>query len=341
MDLITPDEVIRRIELYFRGNALKFLSKHQQKAADFGIVATSKNSFDGQSLNVHNAGLACERYIESIPAYPHCYEGRGIVICGGGQKYFTNAWVSINMLRHLGCKLPIQLWHLGRKEMGEQMKNLLMPLGVECVDAYKTRKNFPARILQGWSLKPYAIVQSPFREVLFLDADNMPVTNPEFLFESPEFKNTGAIFWPDYNYDNFKKARPAWRSCGLRQPHEAEFESGQIVLDKQRCWAALRLSLWFNENADFYYQYLHGDKETFHMAFRKLRKTYSLIQKPIHTLVGTMCQHDFQGRRIFQHRNTAKWEFSGPNKRIKDFWLEKECRKFLTNLHSIWDGRIG
>ncbi|HZQ46971.1 MAG TPA: hypothetical protein VFC07_08170, partial [Verrucomicrobiae bacterium] len=99
--------------------------------------------------------------------------------------------------------------------------------------------------------------------------------------------------------------------------------------------------VWLNENSDFYYQYLHGDKETFHLAFRKLKKSYALVPWPIHRLYGTMCQHDFQGRRIFQHRNTAKWELSRPNQRIKDFWLEKECLNYLAQLRRLWNGRIG
>src|SRR6266446_1513730 len=51
----------------------------------------------------------------------------------------------------------------------------------------------------------------------------------------------------------------------------------------------------------------YGEKETFHLAFRKMKQSYRLVHKPIHRLEGTMCQHDFQGRRIFQHRNTDKW----------------------------------
>lgn len=36
------------------------------------------------------------------------YEGRGIVICAGGARLFTCAWVLIGILRRVvGCKLPI------------------------------------------------------------------------------------------------------------------------------------------------------------------------------------------------------------------------------------------
>lgn len=340
MSMITPAEVSSRISTYFQGGMIKFLTAKQRKAAGRGVEASEKNNYDLQPLNRHSMGLKSDDFIKSIPKYPGCYQGRGIVICGGGTKYFTNAWISIRMLRKLGCELPVQLWHLGRREMDGHMQALVSTYGVECVDAKKVRKHFFIRILNGWSLKPYALLHSPFREVLLLDADNVPVINPEFLFGTPEYQRKGAIFWPDYDYDNRRKARPIWKSCGLVQPNEPEFESGQIVLDKERCWSALQFCVWLNGHCDYVYQHLHGDKETFHVAFRKMRQDYALVPQPIKTLLGTMCQHDFKGRRIFQHRNTAKWDLFGTNVRVPDFMLEHECRKFLKELRRLWSGCI-
>jgi len=340
MNLITPADVIRRIEIFFADGLIKYLSTQQRRAAERGIRATCDNSYDQHGLNLHNAGMFCDRVAQSVPPYPDRCEGRGIVICGGGVKYFTNAWVCINMLRRLGCTLPIQLWFLGEKEMDQRMKELLMPLDVECVDAFEVRKSHPVRLLSGWVLKPFAILHAPFREILFLDADNVPVVNPEFLFNTAEFRASGALFWPDYLGAKSKKAAPIWRSCGLRRPSEPEFETGQIVLDKQRCWSALYLTMWFNENADFYYQYLHGDKETFHLAFRKLRKSYALVPIAVHRLEGTMCQHDFEGRRVFQHRNADKWDLFPLNRKVTGFYFEDVCRRFLSDLRRRWNGQI-
>ncbi len=339
MDLITSQDVVRRIECYFHGGAITYLSRAQTQAGERGIAATRRNRFDRQPLNLSCAGMACEHFIKTLPLYPDRYAGRGIVICGGGARYFTNAWVCINMLRRLGCTLPIQIWHLGKNEIDARMRTLMAPLGVVCVDAARVRKEFPVRILKGLELKSFAILHSPFREVLLLDADNVPVVNPEFLFKTPEFGDTGAIFWPDFLRGKDKKNMAIWRCLGLRMPDELEFESGQIVVDKKRCWRALCLASWINENSDFFYQYLHGDKETFHLAFRKLKTPYALVPNPIYPLEGTMCQHDFNGRRIFQHRNMAKWDLFF-NKRIKGFRHEKECRRYIGNLKRVWDGQI-
>ena len=336
MDLITPADVIRRLELYFAGGALRYLSAAQASAARRGVHATARNTYDDQPLTLSNARAACEHFLRTIPAAPRGFEGRGVVICGGGTRYFPCAWVGINMLRKLGCSLPIQLWHRGPEEIDPTMRGIVAPLGVECVDALEVAKRFPMRRLGGWELKPYAILHAPFREVLLLDADNLPVRNPEYLFTTPQFRRTGAIFWPDYG--RAEKADPVWRSCGVKRPPGREFESGQLLVDKERCWAALRLCLWFNEHSDFYYQYLHGDKETFHLAFEKLRQPYALVPTPIHPLWATMCQHDFAGRRLFQHRNLDKWNLFARNRVIEDFWFEAECRQWVLELQRRWDG---
>jgi ADP-heptose:LPS heptosyltransferase len=340
MDMITPQAVIHRIETYFSGAALQYLSAAQQAAGGRGVRATARNPYNRQPLNLHNAGMACDAFVSQLPAPAAVYHGRGIVIAGGGVSYFTCAWVCIQMLRRLGCSLPIEFWHLGEREMDEERSKLLADLSVKCIDACEVRKKFPARMMRGWELKPYSILHSSFSEVLFLDADNVPVVDPSFLFDTPEFRNSGAVFWPDFEPSGQGKAAPIWKSCGMRPPREREFETGQILVDKHRCWRALRLSLWFNENSDFYYRYLYGDKETFHLAFRKLRQPYSLVPHPIDPLSNTMCQHDFEGRRIFQHRNRDKWDLLLHNREIKGFWFEKECRTYLLQLRTRWDGGL-
>jgi alpha-N-acetylglucosamine transferase len=37
-----------------------------------------------------------------------------------------------------------------------------------------------------------AIQNSAFTDVLFLDSDSFPVRDPEFLFDTPEYEQTGA-----------------------------------------------------------------------------------------------------------------------------------------------------
>jgi hypothetical protein len=338
LDMITADEVIARIERYYAGGVLSSLSPAQWQAARRGIRKSQSNPFDRVALTTANVRVACERFIRQIPEGPRAFPGRGIVMAAGGCRYFTGAWVTINLLRHLGCRLPVQVWHLGPEELDATMADLLRPMHVECIDAAALRKTVPSRILNGWELKCYALLHCPFAEALLLDADNIPVRDPEYLFDSPAYRSTGAIFWPDVS--RFEKTAQAWTLLGLERPATPEFESGQMLVDKTRCWRALSLAMWLNENSDFFYRFLHGDKETFHLAFQKLGQPFTLVPTPVHSLRGTMCQHDLEGRRLFQHRNTDKWNLFANNLKIPDFWLDDDCRRYLRELQQRWSGKL-
>ena len=49
------------------------------------------------------------------------------------------------------------------------------------------------------------------------------------------------------------------------------------------------------------------------------------------------CEHDFAGRRIFQHR-LRKWRFTQENVSIPGFLYEEECRAALNELRGNWTG---
>ncbi len=339
MDMITAEEVIRRIEFYFNGGAVRYLTDSEAFQGE-KAVAKMDAAPDARKLTVMTARTAADDFLgtDLRPYPPNRFEGRGIIVPGGGPRYLPSAWVCINMLRKLGCTLPIQLWHLGPNECDDNIRRLLSPLGVECVDAHAVAKKHPLRSLNGWELKPFAMLHSSFKEVMLLDADNVPVIDPTFLFDAAEYAGTGAIFWPDYG--RLRPDRPIWELAGVPYCDEPEFETGQVVVNKERCWNALQLTMWYNEHSDFFYRFIHGDKETFHMAWRKLDQPYAMPTTPIEPLAYTMCQHDFMGRRVFQHRNLDKWSFFGRNKTVGGFLFEKECLDLLEMLRQRWTGRL-
>jgi hypothetical protein len=276
---------------------------------------------------------------EPFPFPEERFAGRGIVICAGGARLFTCAWVAISLLRqHLACTLPIEVWHLGPEEMGPPMRGLLEELGVQPVDALEVAKRHQVERLGGWELKPYGVLHSRFREVLLLDADNVPVRDPSFLFDRPEFRDTGSLFWPDIV--RISQDNEIWATSGLGYRDMPSVESGQMVLDKSRCWRALSLAHWINQHSDAFYQCLHGDKDTFLIAWLMLAQPYHLIRHRPKLLEATLCQRDPDGAVLFQHRNSAKWILDGNNPQIAGFRLERECRAFLDKLATLWDGRV-
>jgi hypothetical protein len=267
------------------------------------------------------------------------FDGRGIVVCAGGARLLTCAWVLVNVLRHtLGCRLPIELWHLGPEELGPIEESLFAELDVVAVDALEVRKEHPARTLGGWELKSYAIVNSRFREVILLDADNVPVVDPSFLFDSPQYAETGALFWPDV--EHIAADNEIWSICGISYRPGAAVEAGQLVLDKSRCWRELELVRHMNERSDFFYDYLHGDKDTFLLAWLMTGARYAMPERLPKIVSRTIYQHGFDGTILFQHRNRAKWVLQGRNVHEPSFVHEDDCLEYIAQLRRLWDGRI-
>lgn len=284
-------------------------------------------------LTEENACRLMDQFIAALdPVGPASLAGRGIVTCAGGYRYLKGAWVCIGLLRGLGCRLPIQLWHLNPGECPAALTPFLARLDVETIDVSVVETDTARTPRGGWPLKPYAIVHSPFAEVLFLDADNVCITDPSYLFDCAQYAGAGAIFWPDA--ERIGRDRAIWRITGVHYLDEPEFETGQIVVDKLRSWAPLQVTAYMNRHSSFYYRYIHGDKDTFHLAWRKLEAKFSMVDVPLSRLKGVICQHDFSGRRIFQHRHVAKWD---KPEHIDGFMYEAECLELCRDFDLLWN----
>jgi Mannosyltransferase putative len=278
--------------------------------------------------------------LETIEPYPRGrFQGRGIVVCAGGARMFLNAYVLIRILREtLRSTLPIQLWHLGPQELSPVMRALIDDLDVEPVDAFAVRAKHPAAVADGWQLKPYAVLHSRFEEVLLLDADQVPVRDPAELFDWPQYKEAGALFWPDII--DLIPENPVWRLCGLEPRHCPSLESGQAVIAKQRYWHALNLVVFLNEHADTFYQLVYGDKDTFLIGSFLTNTPFSVV--PYRPFVDSRClvQRDFAGAPLFQHRTGSKWMYARSQIEIQNFVHEKDCLRVLGDLRSRWNGRL-
>lgn len=232
------------------------------------------------------------------------------MIAGGG-RYLACAYVTVHVLRHVGCALPVELWHLD-KEIEPGMRRLLRPLGVRCINADSVARRWPFRFVEGhwwkgWQLKPYAIAHSAFREALFLDADCYPSRDPSFLFDWRPYRELGAVFWPDLASSGGLFRAGAWETFGVSPADCMPFESGQLLVDKSQCWRELNLALYYNAQADFTYRHLWGDKDTFLMAWRRLGRPYAMPWPSSGWDTHTILQYDHRGDVLFLHRCRDKW----------------------------------
>ena len=98
----------------------------------------------------------------AILPYPGGFSGWGIMVCAGGFRYFTNAWVLICMVRKHGCQLPVQFWYYGEQEMDGRMRKLVEPYVLECVDARRVAKAVGCRMSQGLAAETILDPAFPF-----------------------------------------------------------------------------------------------------------------------------------------------------------------------------------
>ncbi len=310
--------------------------------------------------NVEQAHIRLlDELVSKLTPYPESRfrKGRCIVSCVSAKPghssgkdlqhgYLPAAWVMVQELRRLGCSLPIFFCHLGPLEWSPKLTALVEPLGVEVIDLRAIERRYPARILAGWESKAYAIQNSPYEEVLFLDADNVPVQNPTKLFDEPSYQEHGAIFWPDLPPYNRKEWLPkeVWAAIGLPYDPGADFESGQLVINKRQCWKELAVTRWLNDHSDRYYKIVFGDKSTFRLGWAKLGTKYGIPSQAAGWNGGAIMQHDLQGALLFEHCAQNKPTLEGYPKKRGDLPAcltnARACRDHLAQLRECWDGQV-
>jgi putative component of toxin-antitoxin plasmid stabilization module len=278
LDMIQAEDVVRRIEGYFRGGAMKFLTPAETRAAAKAVSATASNPYDRQPLNIHSAGLALDRHVRTVAGAALKGSGKGVVITVGEPSSASRVLRILAEMRRKGCRVPVEVWHLPAVRFSRSQSRRLANLDARCFNAQALRKRAPLRLLGRESLRAYALVHSGFEQVFLLDAAGGHGREvSESLFELDKLQAAGAVFWRGGERRHNGSASAIWRSCGLRRPGHGGVDATRMLVDRRRCGRALRLALWFHKNLDFYSRHVESCGELFLLAFRKARRSYALL----------------------------------------------------------------
>lgn len=290
---------------------------------------------------------AAREFKDSIGEPPNGFAGRGIVIAGGGA-YWPSVYVTVRMIRHLGCDLPIQVWYLGSKgEHDDRYVSILDQLGAECIDADAHPARASRRIVNGFEVKLFAVLNSPFREVLYLDADCYPCVDPSPLFDEPGFRSTGAVYWPDmpktngWTHWDFWGVEPFGQECG--------WEVGQYLVDKVSGWKPLKLAEWYDDHSDWCYGAGiwsdHGDKGPHRVAWAAHRMPVTFYNTRAVWSGIAFLQPGPDGKSpAFVHRCRSKFTVAGHafsttpqngTNLLAGFPMENEAFRFLDDLRGM------
>lgn len=280
---------------------------------------------------------------------------RGIVMCAGGPALLTQAWTNLDVLRNeLGCTLPVALYYVGRDEMPEACQRFFEESfdGLTCIDATRIPDRPlqpPTRSLGGFETKPFALMNAPFDELVFIDADSVPLRDPVVLFDSPSYVEQGNLFWPDacllsnlvphpgeYSVYSLKDGRARqfvqgvnpriFDYMGLPRPSTLErasheTESGQIVLDRRRCFDAVQLTWFLSARPEQFRLFFYGDTEMYRIAFGVAGRPFCQVRHPSFNagvvkdgmfLGKAVVPRDESGAPIFLHQMHRKPSLDAP-----------------------------
>ncbi|KAJ0401659.1 hypothetical protein P43SY_001291 [Pythium insidiosum] len=251
-------------------------------------------------------------------ASPELARGIGMIAY---PKVIAGVYAIVRLLRAHGCALPVELW-IDPLEMSER-HSVLQALQREHNVVVRTIADPAATQFHA---KPYAVFHSRFESVLFLDSDNLPTRDPTYLFDTPEFRTHGALFWPDFwrptpdTPFNVHEQSALWPLLDMPFVDMFEQESGQLLVNRSRSSAALHKLLFFSAQLPRVltdWQLVYGDKDLFRLAWLNTSTPFYFVPHLV-ALGGrwdpdsgffcgvAMVQRDPRGDIIFLHRNQAK-----------------------------------
>ncbi|KAI8468938.1 MAG: mannosyltransferase putative-domain-containing protein [Monoraphidium minutum] len=333
---------------------------HKHDVSNAAVPATRNETHDfvreGKRIPPATVSFVRSRlngFMAEMPPYPAAaFSGRGLVTVGGGMRYIIPAWIMVHQLRHKGCSLPVEMWYPISEYPPQAVVDAFEKLGVTSrkldfrglnITSFKDdpkSKSFDPTGMARFTIKVAALLLSRFQEVIYLDADNIPLRDPSFLLDSPEYNATGALLWQDFWDNTLAPEAEAMLGVPRGEWHPGSFESGQMVVDKKRHWRGLLAAAYFNSYAHFWYEVFtcflgKGDKETFAYGMAAAREpSYVMPMGPgalgttgtsmscnhrTHLCRdeftgNTMVQYDAAGAPLFLHSNLHKWDMRLPEK---------------------------
>lgn len=235
---------------------------------------------------------------------------RGITITASDQS-LTTLTISVSMLRKTGSDLPVEVFLDKASTYTEDYcLNVLRPFNVKCRFLSDILVAGEAAIKpHSFQFKILAIIFSSFEDVLLLDADAWPVTQPEPLFTSSPFTDSGLVLWPDFWYPSESPYYFEIAKIDKIPPlnERPATESGMILYNKTKHAQSLMLAAYYNYYGPDYYYSLQsqggqgeGDKETYVWAATALGEDFYFVKQGVRSLGRVDSSGEYVGTGMAQ-----------------------------------------
>lgn len=231
--------------------------------------------------------------ISDLPYHPGT---KGIVSSAGGD-YMPTFVSSLRMIRRTGCELPVEVFLINWDEFEPYICEVVLPkLNAKCIvleemlEQASVLKDEDSVKIEGFQIKPFAMLLSSFETFIWLDSDCIPLYDPEALLSAEPFASTGLVTWPDFWQNS--AASLYFNISGQPEPpmtKRASTESGIVLMSKQKHSRTLLLSTYYNYwGPDYFWSLLgqgaygtSGDKETFLQAASALGADFYAVSEPV------------------------------------------------------------
>lgn len=153
--------------------------------------------------DVDKARDAHARFVARIPELaqqlPYANGTQGIAVAASGAL-LPVFLVSLKMLRRTGSKLPVEVFMESKEQYEREICEVVLPpMNATCMILSEVLEAVPQKLkMSKYQLKALALAFSSFEQVLLLDADNLPLEQPDHLLNSEPFLSKGFVSWPDY-----------------------------------------------------------------------------------------------------------------------------------------------
>ena len=208
---------------------------------------------------------------------------------------------------------PIEIWQVYKNEISnEMMDNLskIKNLTFKYVSDYMIGNNF--LFWKGFQVKGFILKYTKLKTIILCDADIEFYRNPLVILEDDNYKKTGTYFFRDlssWKFSNLQKASLKFNSIDFfnerkrfirsvlpikpesvpkecsyiydenipSEPvNEAYQESGCVYINREMHKDTIDCIYFLNENYNFVYNYIWGDKETFWLGCLIVKKGYHI-----------------------------------------------------------------
>lgn len=236
---------------------------------------------------------------------------RGIVMTAG-MSQLPVLLTSLRMLRRTGCALPVEIYLGKASDYDFRLCDEILPnLNARCFVVEDVLLQAETGVLlDHFQYKMMAILFSSFEEVLLLDSDNFPISDPSHVFDELPFNATGMILFPDFWYASESPYYFDIASLGTPPPLNAKpcIEAGQIFLSKPKHSLSLALAIYYNYYGPNIYYPLHsqgapgqGDKETWGWAATVMHEEFYTVHESVYALGHTDSNGRYFGSAMAQH----------------------------------------